>query len=340
MHLELQAFCGIATLVKASRRGGTTDNHGRLTLWSGQLMSAERLVFGASISAGTEAFLASQRRLSPGDSSEDETIRQGAAAQTGAAMNPARCFPGSIETGNGVIIAVKHLRFGADGNAARGVMNRKAFFAVIKGRRVDRLRLRGHRAVKVLVPAALDGLVPAVNGSTKGRKGHLQRFGKGFQRFSARHRAAHQLDGERRALIALDVRNNPQPAFGLSFDSAADNIKGFTFGDEAAALGIELDVSAHEVGEAPPGKGHHFDGRHVNELGARGLRHQNAVARGTVEQLTAGVRGGRRLRINVRAECGNHGSVGREAPGGNDHCRRTDEEHGALRAFGKNARHG
>lgn len=68
MHLELQAFCGIATLVKASRRGGTTDNHGRLTLWSGQLMSAERLVFGASISAGTEAFLASQRRLSPGDS--------------------------------------------------------------------------------------------------------------------------------------------------------------------------------------------------------------------------------------------------------------------------------
>ena len=54
MHLELQAFCGIATLVKASRRGGTTDNHGRLTLWSGQLMSAERLVFGVSISAGTQ----------------------------------------------------------------------------------------------------------------------------------------------------------------------------------------------------------------------------------------------------------------------------------------------
>ena len=97
-----------------------------------------------------------------------------------------------------MIIAVKHLRFGADGNAARGVMNGKAFFAVIKGRRVDRLRLRGHRAVKVLVPPALDGLVPAVNGSTEGRKGHLQRFGKGFQRFRARHRAAHQLDGERR----------------------------------------------------------------------------------------------------------------------------------------------
>ena len=182
-----------------------------------------------------------------------------------------------------MIIAVKHLCFGADGNAARGVMNGKAFFAVIKGRRVDRLRLRGHRAVKVLVPAALDGLVPAVNGSPEGRKGHLQRFGKGFQRFSARHRSAHQLDGERRALIALDVRNNPQPAFGLSFDSAADNIKGFTFGDEAAALCIEPDVSAHEVSEAPTGKGHHFDGRHVNELGARGLRHQNAVARGTVE---------------------------------------------------------
>ena len=165
MHLELQAFCGIATLVKASRRGGTTDNHGRLTLWSGQLMSGQRLVFGASISAGTEAFLASQRRFLPGDSSEDETIRQGAAAQTGAAVNPARCFPGSIETGNGVIIAVKHLCFGADGNAARGVMNGKAFFAVIKGRRVDRLRLRGHRAVKVLVPAALDGLVPAIQRS-------------------------------------------------------------------------------------------------------------------------------------------------------------------------------
>ena len=279
MQLELQAFCGIATLVKASRRGGTTDNHGRLTLWSGQLISGQRLVFGGCISAGTEAFVASQRRFLPGDSSEDETIRQGAAAQTGAAVNPACCFPGSIKTGNGVIIAVKHLRFGADGNAARGVMNGKAFFAVIKGRRVDRLRLRGHRAVKVLVPAALDGLVPAVNGSPEGRKGHLQRFGKGFQRFSARHRSAHQLDGERRALIALDVRNNPQPAFGLSFDSAADNIKSFTFGDEAAALCIEPDVSAHEVSEAPTGKGHHFDGRHVNELGARGLRHQNAVAR-------------------------------------------------------------
>lgn len=88
MHLELQAFCGIATLVKASRRGGTTDNHGRLTQWSGQLMSAERLVFGACISAGTEAFLASKRCFLPGDSSEDETIRQGAAAQTGAAVNP------------------------------------------------------------------------------------------------------------------------------------------------------------------------------------------------------------------------------------------------------------
>ena len=181
MQLELQAFCGIATLVKASRRGGTTDNHGRLTLWSGQLISGQRLVFGGCISAGTEAFVASQRRFLPGDSSEDETIRQGAAAQTGAAVNPARCFPGSIETGNGMIIAVKHLCFGADGNAARGVMNGKAFFAVIKGRRVDRLRLRGHRAVKVLVPAALDGLVPAVNGSPEGRKGHLQRFGKGFQ---------------------------------------------------------------------------------------------------------------------------------------------------------------
>ena len=165
MHLELQAFCGIATLVKASRRRGTTDNHGRLTQWSGQLMSAERLVFGVCISAGAEAFLASQRRLNPGDSSEDETIRQGAAAQTGAAVNPACCFTGSIKTGNGVIIAVKHLRFRTDGNAARGVMNGKAFFAVIKGRRVDRLRLRGHRAVKVLVPAALDGLVPAIQRS-------------------------------------------------------------------------------------------------------------------------------------------------------------------------------
>ena len=109
MQLELQAFCGIATLVKASRRGGTTDNHGRLTLWSGQLISGQRLVFGGCISAGTEAFVASQRRFLPGDSSEDETIRQGAAAQTGAAVNPARCFPGSIETGNGMIIAVKHL---------------------------------------------------------------------------------------------------------------------------------------------------------------------------------------------------------------------------------------
>lgn len=133
MQLELQAFCGIATLVKASRRGGTTDNHGRLTLWSGQLISGQRLVFGGCISAGTEAFVASQRRFLPGDSSEDETIRQGAAAQTGAAVNPARCFPGSIETGNGMIIAVKHLCFGADGNAARGVMNGKAFFAVICG---------------------------------------------------------------------------------------------------------------------------------------------------------------------------------------------------------------
>ena len=89
MHLELQAFCGIATLVKASRRRGTTDNHGRLTQWSGQLMSAERLVFGVCISAGAEAFLASQRRLNPGDSSEDEPIPQGAAAQTGEAVNPA-----------------------------------------------------------------------------------------------------------------------------------------------------------------------------------------------------------------------------------------------------------
>ena len=219
-------------------------------------------------------------------------------------------------------------------------MNGKTFFAVIKGRRVDRLRLRGHRAVKVLVPAALDGLVPAVNGSPEGRKGHLQRFGQRFERFRARHRAAHQLDGERRALIAFDVRNNPQPAFGLSFDRGADNIKGFPSGDEAAPFGIEPDVSAHEVGEAPPGKRHHFDGRHVSELGARGLRHQNAVARGTVEQLAAGVRRGRRLRINVRAECGNHGPVGRKAPGGNNDCRRTDEEHGALRAFGKNARNG
>lgn len=112
---------------------------------------------------------------------------------------------------------------------------------------------------------------------------------------SLAHRPVHELQAQRRPLGRAGVRDHPHGFRGLTRDRAFDFPKARAFGDEAFARVVEPHFAPDIVEKPSAREREHLERIHVNELRARHLGHEDAVAVSAVKKFAARARRGFKL---------------------------------------------